>query len=36
LYRLVLQHADQEVPIGIFVNRDGLPQFERELKMHLH
>jgi uncharacterized membrane protein len=36
LYRLVLQHADQETPIGIFVNRDDLPQFERELKMHLH
>ena len=36
LYRLVLKHADQETPIGIFVNRDNLLQFERELKMYLH
>lgn len=35
LYRLLLKHMDLEMPIGIFVNRDDLPQFERELKSYL-
>ncbi|MDP3621391.1 MAG: DUF2244 domain-containing protein [Polynucleobacter sp.] len=35
LYRLLLKHADIEMPIGIFVNQDDLPRFEKELKAYL-